>query len=144
MSSAAPQRPRPASTTLWEEGRRPGREVVALAIALLLTATVLDLMLSERLGLFFDLAFVTICVGAALAVRPRDFFTVGVLPPLAMALVIVLLALSDRASIARPDDGVAQAAISGLSRHGIALGFGYAACLGLLALRRSFVDRRRV
>ncbi len=136
------QRPGP-TTTLWEEGRRPGREVASLAIALLLTATVLDLLLSERLGLFFDLAFVTICVGAALAVRPQDFFVVGVLPPLGMALVVLMLALSDPGSIARPDDGLAQATIAGLSRHGIPLAFGYAACLGLLALRRSFVERHR-
>ncbi|MBM7516197.1 DUF6542 domain-containing protein [Nocardioides nitrophenolicus] len=137
MSSAAHQR----SPTLWEEGRRPGREVVSLALALLLTATVLDLAFSEGLGLFFDLAFVTLCVGAALAVRPRDFFLVGVLPPLAMAFVVLLLAVSDRAAIARADDGVVQAVLAGLSRHGIALALGYAACLGLLALRRSFVER---
>ncbi|GAA1526916.1 DUF6542 domain-containing protein [Nocardioides humi] len=137
MSSAAHQ----CSKTLWEEGRRPGQEVASLTVALLLTATVLDLLLSDGLGLFFDLAFVSLCVGAALTVRPRDFFVIGVLPPLAMALVVLLLAVSDRASIARPDDGLAQAAISGLSRHGLALAFGYAACLGLLAMRRSFVER---
>lgn len=137
MSSPAQRRHR----TLWEEGRRPGREVVSLVVALLLSATVLDLALSEGLGLFFDLTFVTLCVGAALAVRPPDFFAVGVLPPLAMALVVLLLGISDRDSIARADDGLAQALLSGLSRHGIALALGYAACLGLLALRRSFAER---
>jgi len=116
--------------------------VVSLVVALLLTATVLDLVLSDGLGLFFDLAFVTLCVGAALAVRPADFFVVGVLPPLAMAFVVALLAVAERDSIARADDGVAQALLAGLSRHGLALAFGYAACLGLLALRRSFVERR--
>ncbi|MBM0124046.1 DUF6542 domain-containing protein [Pimelobacter simplex] len=135
MSSAVRQR------TLWEEGRRPGREVASLAVALLLTATVVDLVLSDGLGLFFDLAFVSLCVGAALAVRPRDFFLIGVLPPIAMAFVVLLLGVSDRGSIARADDGIAQAVIAGLSRHGIALALGYAACLGLLALRRSFVER---
>ncbi|WP_408896615.1 DUF6542 domain-containing protein [Nocardioides sp. R1-1] len=138
MSSALHPRPH----TLWEEGRQPGREVVSLGFALLLTAAVADLLLSEGLGLFFDLVFVTVCVAAALAVRPRDFFAVGVMPPLAMALVVLLLAVAERGSIARPDDGFAQAAVAGLSRHGIALALGYAACLGLLALRRSFVARR--
>jgi len=114
--------------------------VVSLAVALLLTATVVDLQLSDGLGLFFDLSFATVCVGAALAVRPADFFVVGVLPPLAMALVMALLAVSDRASIARADDGLAQAVIAGLSHHGIALALGYAACLVLLALRRSFAE----
>jgi hypothetical protein len=137
VSSATRQQHR----TLWEEGHRPGREVASLVVALLLSATVLDLVLSEGLGLFFDLAFVSLCVGAALAVRPLDFFLVGVLPPLAMALVVLLLAISDRDSIARADDGLVQAVLAGLSRHGIALALGYAACLGLLALRRSFVER---
>lgn len=134
--SSATQRHR----TLWEEGRRPGREVASLVVALLLSATVLDLALSAGLGLFFDLAFVSLCVGAALAVRPPDFFLIGVLPPLAMALVVLLLGISDRSSIARADDGLVQAVLAGLSRHGIALALGYAACLGLLALRRSFVE----
>ncbi|GAA4090324.1 DUF6542 domain-containing protein [Nocardioides kongjuensis] len=134
--SSATQRHR----TLWEEGRRPGREVASLVVALLLSATVVDLALSAGLGLFFDLAFVSLCVGAALAVRPPDFFLIGVLPPLAMALVVLLLGISDRGSIARADDGLVQAVLAGLSRHGIALALGYAACLGLLALRRSFVE----
>ncbi len=131
------QRPR----TLWEEGRQPGREVASLAVALLLTAAVVDLLLSARLGLLYDLVFVTLCVGAALTVRPRDFFTVGVLPPLAMLLVVLLLAVTEPASVAHPEDGVVQATVSGLSGHALPLMFGYGACLGLLALRRSFVRR---
>ena len=137
MSSVLHHRP----PTLWEDGRRPGQEVIALAVALLLTATVLDLLLSEGLGLFYDLAFVTICVGVALQVRPADFFAVGVLPPMAMLMVALLLGISDPGTIARADDGFVQATVSGLSTHAIALVFGYAACLGLLALRRSFLLR---
>lgn len=128
--------------TLGEAGRQPAREVIALAVALLLTATVLDLVLSEGLGLFYDLAFVTICVGAALLVRPADFFAVGVLPPLAMLLVTLLLGISEPGTIARATDGFVQATIAGLSQHALALVFGYAACLGLLAARRSFGVRR--
>ena len=115
--------------------------MVSLAVALLLTAGVLDLILTERLGLLFDLAFVTVCVGAALGVRPRDFFAVGVLPPLAMFAIVLLLAISDPGRVARADDGVVQATVSGLSGHAIALVLGYAACLGLLALRRSYLQR---
>ncbi|GEB14293.1 hypothetical protein GUY44_21975 [Pimelobacter simplex] len=137
MSSTAQPRPR----TLWEEGRRPGRDVVSLAVALLLTATVLDLLLSDGLGLLFDLAFVTVCVGAALAVRPSDFFAVGVLPPLAMFAIVLLLALTDPGSVARADDNAVQATVSGLSRHAVALVLGYGACLGLLAARRSYLQR---
>ena len=46
---------------------------------------------SGGVGLFFDLGFVALCLGLALAVRPTDFFVVGVLPPLIMVGVFVLL-----------------------------------------------------
>lgn len=128
---------RPA--TLWEAGNRRAPAVLRLAAALLLSAAVLDLLLSERLGLFFDLVFVSLSVGLALAVRPADFFPVGVFPPLAMFGVVLLLAISRPASVARADDGVVQATVSGLSAHAIGLALGYAACLGLLAVRRQWV-----
>ncbi len=137
MSTVREQR----SPTLWEEGRQPARELIALAIALLLTVTVLDLVLSDGLGLFYDLAFVTICVGVALLVKPSDFFPIGVLPPLAMLFVALLLGISEPGSIARADDGFVQATVSGLSGHALALVFGYGACLALLAVRRSFLLR---
>lgn len=130
--------------TLWEEGRRPGREVASLMVAILLTVAVLDLLASDRLGTLYDLAFVTLCVGAALLVRPADFFTVGVLPPLSMLLVVLLLGIAEPGSVAHPADGWVQATVSGLSGHALALLAGYGACLGLLAVRRRFlVDRPR-
>lgn len=115
--------------------------MVSLAVAVLLTVVVLDLLLSADLGALFDLAFVALSVAAALAVRPRDFFTVGVLPPLAMLLVVVLLAISEPGSIADAHDGVVQATVSGLSGHALALVIGYAACLALLAVRREVLAR---
>lgn len=140
MSSAVVrQRPR----TLWEQGSRPAREVVTLTVALLMTAVVLDLVLSEGLGLFYDLVFVTLSVAAALTVRPTDFFAVGVLPPLAMFSVVLLLAISEPSSVAQADDGVVQATVSGLSAHAVALAGGYAACLALLLVRRQFAEHHR-
>lgn len=138
VSSTGHERPR----TLWEHGRRRGFDVASLTVALLLTAAVLDLGLSARLGLFFDLVFVTLCVAAALSVRLEDFFPVGVLPPLALLLVVVLLAISRPAAVARATDGVVQATVTGLAGHALALALGYAACLGLLAVRRSFLGQR--
>lgn len=137
--SGAVVRPRPR--TLWEQGTRPARDVVPLGVALLVTAMVLDLLLSEGLGLFHDLVFVTLSVAAALTVRIADFFVVGVLPPLAMLAVIVLLALSEPGAVARPDDSVVQATVSGLSAHAVALAGGYAACLAILLIRRQFAER---
>jgi len=76
------------------------------------------------------------CVAVALAVRPTDFFTVGVLPPLLMVGVFTLLGLTRPGVIADPRDGVIQAVVSGLSHHSVALVVGYLLCLGCLALRQ--------
>jgi hypothetical protein len=127
--------------TLWEQGREPGRQVVALGAALALTAVVIDVAMVGRVSLFFDLCFVTMCVGLALAVRPTDFFTVGVLPPLIMVGVFALLGLTHPAVIADPGDGVIQAVISGLSHHSGALVAGYVLCLACLETRRRISQR---
>ncbi|WP_372728340.1 DUF6542 domain-containing protein [Nocardioides sp.] len=126
------------SRTLWEEGREPGRQVVALGLALALSVLVLDLALVGRVSLFFDLSFIALCLALALAVRPTDFFVVGVLPPLLMVAVFTLVAIASPGLIAHPEDGVVQAVISGLSRHSGALVAGYALCLGCLAVRQRF------
>jgi hypothetical protein len=126
---------RSGSHTLWESGEEPGHEVAALAVALLLTAVTVDLALSDRLGLLFDLAFVTVCARAAVMVRPADFFTAGVLPPLAMLACVGLLALAEPAAVAHRHDGIVQATVTGLSGHAVALVVGYLLCLGILAVR---------
>jgi hypothetical protein len=122
--------------TLWEEGREPGRQVEALGVALALTFVVVDLALVGRVSLFFDLCFVATCLTAALLVRPRDFFTVGVLPPLLMLGTMVLVALNGTQVIADRHDSVVQAVITGLAHHSVALFVGYAVCLAILVLRR--------
>ena len=129
------------SRTLWEEGREPGREVVALGLAVALTAIVVDVGLVGRVTLFFDLCFVALCLGLALAVRPTDFFTVGVLPPMIMVIVFTLLGFSRPGAIGHPDDGVVQAVVSGLSRHSAALVIGYVLCLACLAIRQRVARR---
>ena len=132
------------SRTLWEEGREPGRQVVALGLAVALTAVVLDLLLVGHLSLLFDISFVLLCVGLALAVRPSDFFTVGVLPPLIMVVVFALLGGTRPELIADPGDGVVQAVVTGLSHHAGALVVGYVLCLGVLAMRHRVLVRHRV
>lgn len=133
--TTAPARP----ATLWEAGTRPAGGALRLATALLVTAAVADLLLSDGLGLFYDLVFATICVVLALTVRPSDFFPVGVFPPLAMLVVVLLLAISEPQAVADARDGVVQATVSGLSSHAFALALGYAACLALLLVRRQFL-----
>jgi hypothetical protein len=121
--------------TLWEEGHEPGRQVVALGLALTLTACCLDLLVGGHVGLLFDVMFVPVCVAVALLVRPEDFFTVGVLPPLMMLAVFAVLGLTRPGSIAHSSDGFIQAVVSGLSTHAVSLGVGYSLCLGCLYVR---------
>lgn len=116
--------------------------MVGVAALALLVAVLLSLLLGNRIGLFLDLAFVAVCVAAALAVRPQDFFTVGVMPPLLLAATVTVLAVVDRAAVARADDALAQAVVSGLAHHAIALVVGYALTLAVLALRQVALRNR--
>jgi hypothetical protein len=114
--------------------------MVVLGVAVSLTVATVDLLVTGRLSLFFDLVFVALCVALALGVRPRDFFTVGVLPPLLMLGVFWLLGLFAPGSIASGGDGTIQAVLTGLADHSEALVVGYALCLACLAIRRSVVQ----
>jgi hypothetical protein len=131
VSSRAPQ-----SRTLWEEGRKPGRLVASAAALLVLLAVTVDLLAFDDLTLVFDLTFVLVCIAAALAVRPRDFFVIGVYPPLLMGGTVAVLALLARDAVAEPADGLLQAVVSGLAHHSGFLVLGYALTLGILALRQ--------
>jgi len=133
-------RPRAQQTagarTLWEQGRRPGRGVAILATAAALAVAGANLSLADELSLVFDAGFVLVCLWAALAVRPRDFFVVGVLPPLLMLGTVTLLALVARGTVADEVDGLVQAVVSGLAHHAGALVAGYSLALVVLALRQ--------
>ncbi len=110
--------------------------MVTLAVASSVLVVALDLLMSGRLTLFYDLSFVVVCVVAALAVRPRDFFAVGVLPPLLMFATVTVLALMAPGAVAEPGDGLIQAVVSGLAHRAGALVAGYGLTLGILALRQ--------
>lgn len=129
---------------IWDDGRVPGsevgheqgRSVVALGIAVALTVIVVNVAMVGRVSMFFDLWFVLLCLGLALLVRPQDFFTVAVLPPLIMVGGFVVLALDRPDAIAAASDGVVQAVVSGLAHHSVALVCGYALCLSTLFARQ--------
>lgn len=131
---------RGAPSYSWH-GDASGSEVVALCSALVLTVATLEITMVGHLRLFFDLCFVLICLTAAVMVRPRDFFTVGVLPPLLMFGTMVIVALNGPKVIATAHDGVVQAVITGLAHHSVGLFSGYAVCLGMLLVRQR-VGRR--
>ena len=111
--------------------------MVVFGVAASLTVAALDLIITGGLSLLFDLVYVALCVALALRVRPRDFFTVGVLPPLLMLGVFWLLDLFTPGSIAGDGAGTLMAVLTGLADHAGALAAGYALCLACLAIRRS-------
>jgi hypothetical protein len=127
---------------VWEEGREPGRQVVALGVAVSLTAVIVDLAITDEVTVLFDLAFVLLCIFLALDVHPADFFTAGVLPPLLMTGVFVMLGLTSPTALAAEGDGAVQAVISGLSHHSEALVTGYAVTLAVLLIRAQVLSQR--
>ena len=113
-----------------------GSRVTRLSVLAGLLVLGIDLAINRHLTLVFDLGFVLICVGAALAVRPRDFFQVGVLPPLLLLGLITLVAIVQRDWVAEPGDGLVQAVVSGLAHRASALLAAYVLTLAILALRQ--------
>ena len=122
--------------SLWGEGRGSGRRVATLSFLASLGLTAVNLLFVGELSLFFDQSFVVLCLVAAFAVRPRDFFVVGMLPPLLMLATVALVAVVAPGAVADPGDGVVQSAVSGLAHHAGALVAGYAVVLAVLGLRQ--------
>jgi hypothetical protein len=104
---------------------------------MVLLGAVTSIAVVDRLGFAFDVLFVTVCVAAALAVRPTEFFAVGVQPPLLLGATMLVVGTVDPTAVAQKGDGVVQATVSGLAHHATALAVGYALTLGVLALRQA-------
>lgn len=113
-----------------------GSRITRLSVLLGVLLVALDVAINDRLTLVFDVGFVALCVGAALAVRPRDFFRVGVLPPLLLLGFVVTLAVIERGWVADPGDGLVQGVVSGLTHRSSALFVGYLLALAVLAMRQ--------
>jgi hypothetical protein len=120
-----------------------GSRVTWLAVLGGLVALSLDLAVNGTLTLVFDIVFVLVCLAAALAVHPRDFFRVGVLPPLLLLGFITVVALVHRTWIADPGDGLIQAVVSGLAHRASGLLTAYLLVLAVLAVRQRVQLRRR-
>ena len=125
-----------SAPTLWEEGRVSGSRVLRLSVLAGVLVLAVDLATNGRLTLLFDVGFVVVCVAAALAVRPRDIFWVGVLPPLLLLGLITLVALVHRSWVADAGDGVVQAVVSGLAHRASGLLLAYVLTLAVLAIRQ--------
>lgn len=121
----------------WLHGTEPGRQVVALGFALVLSAVAVDYLLGGELSLFFDLCFITVCLYLAVRVELASLHLGAILPPVLLLAVLALLGLVAPGVVARPQDGVVQAVVTGLTHHSVALVAGWA--LALIA----FEGRRR-
>jgi hypothetical protein len=116
--------------------------VVRLALLGGLLVLALDIAINGQLTVVFDIGFVLLCVWAALAVRPRDFFPIGVLPPLLLLALITLLAIVHKAWVAQPGDGLIQAVVSGLAHRATGLLTAYLLTLAILAIRQRVARKR--
>lgn len=132
-----------SAPTLWEEGRWSGRRVTRFSVLVCTLLVLADTLLTGSLGRVFDSGFIVLCVGIALAVRPQDFFRVGVLPPMLLLGLCVVLGLGHRTAIAAPGDGFVQSVISGLAHHSGPLTAGYALALVVLGIRARVARRHR-
>ena len=125
-------------------GEESGRQVLAFGLVGTLTLATIDLVLSGRLTMFFDLAFITLCLGLGHLPRREAIFSVAFLPPLVLVLTFTVLGTLDPESLGHVEDGVLQSVIRGLTDHAAALAIGYALCLATLGLRqRSLVGPTR-
>jgi hypothetical protein len=127
---------RPARRTLWMQGHHPGPLVLRATTLLLLAVVGLNYLATSTLGLGFDLVFVLACAVIALWVRPRDFFMIGVFPPIFLGAVVIVLGILDPGSVARASDNAGQAIVSGLAHQAQTLVIGYGLTLALIALRQ--------
>ena len=74
--------------------------------------------------------------------HPRDFFHVGVLPPLLLLGLISLVAIVHSGWVAEAGDGFVQAVVSGLAHRATGLLAAYLLALGVLAIRQRVRARR--
>ena len=118
-----------------QPGRSSGRRVLALGLAGTLTLAGIDLGLAGRLTMFFDLGFVTLCLGLGRLPSRRASYAVAFAPPALLVMVFGLLAVIDPGLLGHRGDDLLQAVIAGLTGHAAALAAGYALCLAALAAR---------
>lgn len=121
-----------------------GSRVTRLAVLAGLVVLVLDLVIDHRLTLLFDAGFVLVCLAAALAVAPKDFFRVGVLPPLLLLGYVAGVAMIRPGWVADERDGFIQAVVSGLAHRAGGLLTAYLLVLAVLVIRQRVALKRGI
>jgi hypothetical protein len=132
---AAPDLP----ATLYASGPGlPPRGVVLVTGLAAAGCAGLDFFLTGGVGFFFDLCFVVVCLVAAMSAAPRALFTVGVMPPLAFASVIAVVAVVAPHTIAA--GSFSAVFLTGLAAHSVPLCAAYAVAL-VVACARGITHR---
>ncbi|MDP3968589.1 MAG: hypothetical protein Q8Q02_09920 [Nocardioides sp.] len=111
--------------------------VLTHAAAVLVTMAALDVALTGRVGLFFDLVFISVCLAVAATVGRDAFPIVAVAPPVAMLVLCLALGTVAPGTVADATDGALQATVTGLANRAVALAAGYAVALGTILVRHS-------
>ena len=120
----------------WLYGTEPGRAIAPLGLALVTTTVAITWTLGSKLGLFYDLTFVTVCLLLAVRIQRDEFGFAVTLPPALMGAVLLLLAVASPETIADEGDGFVQAFVTGVATHSLALLVGWAFALLALEARR--------
>ena len=113
----------------------PGRAVTSAVLLAAGLLALVDLGMTGRLSQFFDLSFIVVCTVAALAVRGSELFTVAVLPPLVMVVVLAMLTVVEPLSLTGEHLGLASTLLTGLAHHAGALVAAHGAVLAIVAAR---------
>jgi hypothetical protein len=111
------------------------RGIAVAAGAASVTCAAVDAALTGRVGLVFDMCFVIICVTSAVVFRPEDLYVAAVLPPLAFAVTVVVVAVVSPTALVDHATGFGQGFLGGLVRGAGWLVAGYAGSLLALGCR---------
>jgi hypothetical protein len=132
----APPRPRhatpaPSPALVHQDTTR----VVGAAVLATAALAAFDVALTGRLSMFFDLCFVLVGLSAALVVRRRGLYAVGVLPPLLLGALVAVLAVTWPATLTASHLAFVSTWLTGLAHHGVALGATHVVVLAIVGLR---------
>lgn len=129
------------SRTLWEEGRWPAKQVIRASAFVCIALAGFDILATSHVGWIFRLGFVALCALAALAVKPGEFSSLLVLPPLEVLGLAITLSVIDRGAIAPKGASFIEGMATGLARMSGALFVGYALFLAICAIRMYVISR---
>lgn len=137
QSISAPSLPAASDWVLRQE--LTSRGVVVATGVLLAASAWVTVQVGGQLGVFFGLCFVLVSLTGALAADDRALFTAGVLPPMALAGVVLAVTVLSPGAVA-PDTvatttGLVTRTLAGVVDLAVALVLGHLAALTVVCAR---------